>query len=137
VAFWNRCHCHFKELLVDFFFFPTFLRVFFATFMAAGVGNAVYHFMRDIHYLASMGWREASLGFVSYLFYSAALAVGIGISQARMNAGRQLPTTWTGSLWSVLCVWTFCVCLQVFGDETRAFPFTDRVAFFISLFGIS
>ncbi|MFM7802243.1 MAG: hypothetical protein ACKO69_08920, partial [Limnohabitans sp.] len=55
--YFNRFHFYFKELLIDFFFIPTFLkcfrkhpkiRQFFATFMAAGVGNALWHFFRDI-----------------------------------------------------------------------------------------
>lgn len=143
--FWNRYYYYFKELLVDFFFFPTFLRVlrrhprlrvFVATFMAAGVGNALYHFLRDIHHVASMGWRSAISSYASHLFYCAVLAIGIGLSQARLSAGRQLPTTWAGSVRCAMCVWFFFVCLQVFGDETRAFPFHQRVAFFLSLFGI-
>ena len=52
--FWNRYYYYFKELLVDLFFFPTYFRCFkkqpvlrlaFATLMAAGVGNALYHFL--------------------------------------------------------------------------------------------
>ncbi|MDD2743428.1 MAG: hypothetical protein PHV02_14275 [Rhodocyclaceae bacterium] len=51
--YFNRFHYYFKELLVDFFFTPTFfkvfrshprLRMFFATFMAAAIGNALWHF---------------------------------------------------------------------------------------------
>jgi hypothetical protein len=99
------------------------------------VGNAIYHFLRDLHYVASMGWRGAVGAFGSYLFYCAVLATGIGISQARTTAGRKLPETWTGRLWGVLCVWFFVVCLQVFGDDTRSFAFGERVSFFLSLFG--
>jgi hypothetical protein len=144
--FWNRYYYYFKELLVEFFFLPTFLRVFrqhlrlrtfFATFMAAGVGNALYHFIRDLRYVASMGWQAAATGYVSYLFYCAVLATGIGISQARTSAGRKPPHTWAGSLRCVLCVWFFFVCLQVFGDETRSFAFGARLLFFLSLFGVS
>src|SRR5579864_6711728 len=56
VEFWNRYYFYYKELLVEVFFFPTFfrcfqthkrLRIFFATFMAATVGNFIFHFMRD------------------------------------------------------------------------------------------
>ncbi|MBI1889912.1 MAG: hypothetical protein HYS18_04645 [Burkholderiales bacterium] len=142
--FWNRYYYYFKELLVEFFFFPTFLkvfrkhprlRVFFATFMAAGVGNALYHFINDIKYVATMGLGQAIESYASYLFYCAVLAIGIGISQLRINAGRKPSPTFMGSLWSVLCVWTFFVLLHVFGDETRTFPFADRCAFFASLFG--
>ncbi|QAU33709.1 hypothetical protein [Janthinobacterium sp. 17J80-10] len=144
--FWNRYYYYFKEMLVEFFFFPTFLktfrkhprlRVFFATFMAAGVGNALYHFIRDIKYVALQGPLMAGESFVSYLFYCVVLALGIGISQARQTAGRKPSTTFLGTLWSVLCVWGFFVCLHVFGDEARTFPLRDRLAFFASLFGYS
>lgn len=144
--FWNRYYYYFKELLVEFFFFPTFLktfrkhprlRVFFATFMAAGVGNALYHFIRDIKYVALQGPLQAAESFVSYLFYCVVLALGIGISQARMTAGRKPSTTFIGTLWSVLCVWGFFVCLHVFGDEARTFSLSDRLLFFASLFGYS
>lgn len=143
--FWNRYYYYFKELLVEFFFFPTFLkafrkhprlRVFFATFMAAGVGNALYHFIRDINTVAIMGLAKASANYTSYLFYCFVLAIGIGISQARMNAGRKPALTLPGTLWSVLCVWTFFVSLRVFGDETRILSLQDRFSFFASLFGL-
>jgi hypothetical protein len=144
--FWNRYYYYFKELLVEFFFFPTFLRtfrvhprlrVFFATFMAAGVGNALYHFIRDLRDVAGLGWATAAENYVSYLFYCLLLATGIGVSQARISAGRVLPASFAGGLWNLLCVWSFFVCLRVFGDETRGFPLLDRVAFFLSLFGVS
>lgn len=144
--FWNRYYYYFKELLVEFFFFPTFLktfrkhprlRVFFATFMAAGVGNALYHFIRDIKYVALQGPLAAADSFVSYLFYCVVLALGIGISQARLTAGHKPSTSFFGTLRSVLCVWGFFVCLHVFGDEARTFPLRDRLSFFASLFGYS
>lgn len=143
--FWNRYYYYFKELLVEFFFFPTFLRafrkrprlrVFFATFMAAGVGNALYHFIRDIKSVAIMGLWKAVESYTSYLFYCVVLAIGIGISQARVSAGRKPSSTFIGTLWSVLCVWTFFVCLYVFADETRILSFRDRFSFFASLFGL-
>jgi len=142
--FWNRYYYYFKELLVDFFFYPTFfrclrahprLRLFLATFMAAGVGNAAFHFLRDIHLVAQLGWQAATVGYASNLVYCTVLALGIAVSQARMTAGRQLPEGWLGRLWAFLCVWGFFVALRVFGDESRSFALEDRWAFFLSLFG--
>lgn len=143
--FWNRYYYYFKELLVDFFFYPTFLRMlrghprlrmFFATFMAAGVGNAIYHFVRDIHWVAHLGWQAAVTGYASNLVYCTVLALGIAVSQARITAGRVLPEGWAGRLWSLLCVWGFFVLLRVFGEESRRFALGDRWAFFLSLFGV-
>jgi hypothetical protein len=143
--FWNRYYYYFKELLVEFFLFPTFLkafrkhprlRVFFATFMAAGVGNALYHFIREINTVAIVGLAKAAEDYTSYLLYCLVLAIGIGISQARMRAGRKPSLTLLGALWSMLCVWTFFVLLHVFGYPTRNFPLGDRFSFFANLFGL-
>jgi hypothetical protein len=142
--FWNRYYYYFKELMVEFFFMPTFLRtfrrhprlrVFFATFMAAGVGNAIYHFIRDVERVALLGPHQSLEGFTSYLLYCFLLALGIGISQARMSAGRKLPASLPGMLWSGMCVWGFFICLQVFADESRILSLQERLAFFVSLFG--
>ena len=65
------------------------------------------------------------------------LAPTLGVSQARLNAGRRLSPAWPARVWSVVCVWGFVVCLQVFADESRSFAFADRIAFFFSLFGVS
>ncbi len=103
--------------------------------MAAGVGNALYHFIRDLESVAELGLWQAVTHYTSYLFYCAVLATGIGISQARSNAGRKPRPGLLGSLWSALCVWSFFVCLHVFGDESKIMTLRDRFAFFASLFG--
>lgn len=62
--FFNRYFYYFKELLVDFFFFPAFLRYWkghrrlrlvFANFAAAGFGNAFFHFTRDWQVIQEAG----------------------------------------------------------------------------------
>lgn len=54
--FFNRFYYYFKELLVDFFYYPAFMRYFkkhrrlrmvFATFVAIAFGNSFYHLTRD------------------------------------------------------------------------------------------
>ena len=146
IEFWNRYYYYFKELLVEFFFMPTFfrvfrnhprLRVFFATFMAAGVGNAMYHFVSDIKYVLIKGPWWALSTFESYLFYCFVLATGIGISQIRAESGITPSNTLLGRLWSFLCVWTFVVCLYVFGNETRTYTLNERLSFMANLFGIN
>src|SRR4029453_4056095 len=53
--FYNRIYYYFKELLVAFFFYPSYLRyfkkhprlrLFTATLAAAGLGNILFHFLR-------------------------------------------------------------------------------------------
>jgi hypothetical protein len=120
--FWNRYYFYYKELLVDHFFYPVFLRyfrtnrklrMFFATFMAACVGNLTYHFLRDIHFVAELGWRNALSGEASHAFYTFLLAIGVGVSQMRVRSdrprkgwlrGRVLPCLWVALFFCVLHV---------------------------------
>ena len=84
--FWNRYYFYYKELLVDHFFYPAFLRyfrtnrklrMFFATFAAACVGNLIFHFIRDIHFVAELGLWRALSGEASHAFYTFVLAIGV------------------------------------------------------------
>lgn len=145
MEYFNRFHFYFKEILVDLFFIPTFfkvfkqhprLRMFTATFMAAGVGNALWHFMADIHLIAVEGLWGAVSSFSSYLFYSCVLAVGVGLSQVRASMGYRPPATLAGRLYACLFVWSFVVMLRVFSDGTRDHSFTQRLQFLLSLFGL-
>ena len=144
--YFNRILYYFKELMVDLFFTPSFLRyfkkhprlrMFFATFMAAGVGNMVYHFLRDIDLAADMGLAELFTSFSSYAFYSVVLACAIGISQLRMSAGHRPATTLAGRVRAFVLIWGFVSLLQIFGDETRSHSLAERLQFLFYLFGIT
>lgn len=144
--YFNRFHYYFKELLVDFFFVPTFfkmfrgyprLRMFFATFMAAGVGNALWHFSREIHFIATMGVAGSVETFTSYIFYCVVLATGVGLSQVRVTMGIRPSSTVLGRIYSFFFVWSFVVCMHLFSDESREHSFTERMNFFLSLFGVN
>lgn len=120
--FWNRYYFYYKELLVDHFFYPVFLRyfranrklrMFFATFMAACVGNLIFHFIRDIRFVAELGWWKALSGEASHAFYTFLLALGVGVSQMRAHnrersrgwlRGRVLPCAWVVLFFCVLHV---------------------------------
>jgi hypothetical protein len=145
MEYFNRFHYYFKELLVDFFFVPTFfkvfrshprLRLFFATFMAAGVGNAIWHFVRDIDLIATIGLGGALVTFESYAFYCLVLATGLGLSQVRMSMGFKPSLSLAGRLRSFLFVWSFVVCLHIFSDGSRSHSIGERLAFLGSLFGV-
>jgi hypothetical protein len=118
--FWNRYYFYYKELLVDHFFYPAFLRyfrkhrrlrIFFATFSAACVGNLLFHFIRDIHFIADMGFWKAVAGEQSHAFYTFVLAMGVALSQMRLGTakvskgwlrGRVLPCLWVVAFFCVL-----------------------------------
>jgi hypothetical protein len=118
--FWNRYYFYYKELLVDHFFYPAFfryfrgnrkLRMFFATFMAACVGNLLFHFIRDIRFVEELGWYNAVSGEASHAFYTFLLAIGVALSQMRTPnraqdkgwlRGRVLPCLWVTLFFCVL-----------------------------------
>ncbi|MBK4738999.1 hypothetical protein [Noviherbaspirillum pedocola] len=144
--YFNRFHYYFKELLVDLFFMPTFfrmfkthprLRMFFATFMAAGVGNALWHFSRNILEVATAGPVDAFASYTSYVFYALILAAGVAASQVRANRGIRPPSSLAGRAWSFAFVWSFIICIHVFGDGSRVHTLAQRLKFMASLFGAS
>lgn len=143
--YFNRFHYYFKEFLVDFFFIPSFFKVFrghprsrmfFATFMAAGVGNAMWHFVRDIDLVATQGLVSALGSFASYAFYALLLAIGVGLSQVRMNRGIKPSATLIGRLYSFLFVWSFVVCMHVFSDGSRKHTLYERLSFMANQIGV-
>lgn len=142
--FWNRYYYYFKELLVECFFYPTFMRyfkgyrrfrLFAATFAAACFGNAFYHFFRDMDYIERYGFWKALSGFQAYLFYTVVLAVGIGISQLRERRIR--PTGWIrGRLVPALCVTGFYCVLSVFDFTEKRYAIGDCFRFLAHLFNL-
>jgi hypothetical protein len=145
MEYFNRSHYYFKELLVDFFFFPTFfrffrnhprIRTFFATFMAAGVGNAIWHFFRDIDMIATYGVINALNSFDSYIFYSIVLAIGVGISQVRSTTEIRPALTISSRIYSFSIVWTFVVCMHIFSDGSRNHSLSERLFFLGSILGV-
>ncbi len=143
VEFFNRYYFYFKELLVDFFFYPTFfacfkshrrLRLVMAIFAAACFGNAYYHFVRDWVFIEMFGLWPALVSYQTQLFYCVALATGLSISQLRKRkprAGflraRVLPS---------ISVALFFMLLDVFGSSQRNYPLVEHFRFFGHLFRI-
>ena len=88
-------------------------RMFFATFTAACIGNLLFHFMRDIHFVAELGWGRALTGEASHALYTFLLATGVAVSQMRQRPsnvdrgwlrGRVLPCAWVALFFCVLHV---------------------------------
>ena len=147
VDFWNRYYYYFKELIVDFFFFPVYTRCFkshprvrmlFATWVSVGVGIPLFHFIRDVHYVAELGFVRAVTGFHVYLCYATMLAVGIGISQIRKTSARtrtQEPSTSRFQFLSLAGVILFFCFLQVFDETRRTVPIHEHLLFLTRLAG--
>jgi hypothetical protein len=143
--FWNRYYYYYKELLVDFYFFPAFLRyfkkhkrlrVFFATFMAAGVGNFIFHFIRDNEYVAEVGFRMTVIGYQTLAFYCVVLSIGIGLSQIRSSRGRTHRGWVRGQLMPSLGVMLFYCLLEVFMITYSPHSLSQRFSFLLHLFGV-
>jgi hypothetical protein len=140
--FWNRYYYYFKEVLVDFFFYPTFLRyfkkhkrlrLFFAAFMAAGVGNFILQTMREYRFLAEMGFVKGIAGFQSFAFYCIVLGSAIGISQIRSHRKQE---GWIrGQLAPSFVVILFFCLLEPFMYVYSPYPLKEHFVFFLRLFG--
>ncbi|HYA26123.1 MAG TPA: hypothetical protein VEF05_18320 [Terriglobales bacterium] len=144
IDFFNRFYFYFKELLVEFFFYPTFfryfkrhrrLRVVAATFAAVTFGNMFFHFTRDYWMVPQYGLLNALGNFQVYAFYCVVLGTALSISQLRRRAprtgfvrGRLLPATWV--------VLFYCL-LDVFGSTARNYPLAEHFRFLGHLFGIN
>ena len=140
--FWNRYFYYFKEILVNVYFYPTYVRYFkrsprlrvaFATFMAAGVGNWIFHFMLENFRVARYGFGAALMYMQTYAFYCLFLVGGIVVSQLRgwrpdPNAG------WVRrQLWPSLCVAMFYCLLTFFDGPQRHAALTVNLSFLLHI----
>jgi hypothetical protein len=142
--FWNRYYYYFKELLVHVYFYPSYVRYFkryprlriaFATFMAAGVGNWLFHFLLENYRIARDGIGGTLAYMQTYAFYCLLLATGIVISQLR---GKRPPSDagWLrGRLLPSLSVVTFYCMLSFFDGPQRHAPLKVHLAFLFHVFG--
>ncbi len=142
--FFNRFYYYFKELLVEFFFYPTFLRywkgykrlrMIFATFVAVAFGNSFFHLTRDWHFFQTDGPWKALVNYQVLFFYNVILATALSISQLRKR-GTRPQGFFRGHLLPVLGVLLFYCILGVFGDEERLYPLTVHLKYLASLFFI-
>jgi hypothetical protein len=144
--FWNRFYFYFKELLVDMFFYPTYLRYFkkhprmlmaAATMAAAFAGNAIFHFLRDISFVAELGWWRAIAGFQTYLFYCFVLGAGVAISQSRGKRTDDPSRSWfRRRIAPFLCVMGFYCFLHIFDDADRTYGLREHFVFVGRMFGL-
>ena len=145
VEFWNRYYYYFKELLVQFFFLPTFtryfkhspqLRMFTAVFAAAFFGNLYYHVIKSPGFFQA-DWAKLWAVFNPRLVYCFALALGIFISMQREQ--RRPKTAQPRPLWyrvrAIFGVWTFFAFIRLW--HTGGMSQAKRFHFVLGLFGLS
>ena len=145
--FWNRYYYYFKELLVEVFFFPTFLRyfkgnmrlrLFVATFMAAGVGNWIFHMMKELKSVPQMGLLKTVLASQNYMFYCAVLAIGIGLSQMKKRSAPNRHDGWlrAEALPSLRVLVAYCL-LEVFMYPHSPYSLREHFSFLFHCFGVN
>lgn len=145
VEFWNRYYYYFKELLVNFFFFPVFTRYFkrsprvrmaAAVFAAAFLGNMYYHVIGDVAFMRG-DWRRVWSEFSPRLVYCFALATGIFVSMYREQRRRKTaaPRPVLRRVLSMFGVWTFFAMIHLWSSRTPTSTL-ERAKFVLGLFGL-
>lgn len=143
--FWNRYFFYYKELLVDFFFYPAFfrwfktapkLRIAFATFCAAGFGNFLYHTMSEIHFFALEDLGDALGKLPTFAFYTLVLSAGLIVSQLRGVKLKPEDGFWRYDVLPRVNVMLFFCFLKIFDDIFGRGTLFGRLDFFFSLFGV-
>jgi hypothetical protein len=141
--FYNRVYYYFKELLVACFFFPTYLRYFkkhprlrvvVATIAAAGLGNLLFHFLRDIHFILRFGFLAAVRLYSSYAVYAFVLASAIAISQLRQLGHRHRQLSRLGRIRALVGVLTFYAVVSVFEEPNVSYRLEDYCGYALNLF---
>ena len=150
--FWSRYYFYFKELLVEFFFYPTCVatsgfgaraRMFFAVMAAACVGNLYYHVViRDFHkyFLVEppVMWERLA----SRVTYCVVLGVAIFASMWREQRRRGKAAAGTGTLATlrrmraIAGVWIFFGVLQIWVTGVPVNTFAQRARYTLGLVGI-
>ena len=154
VDFWNRFQYYFKELLTEFFFFPTYLRyfrsnphlrMFVAVFMAVFVGNMYFHFLIKTDDLIAMDFANIWHLLSPRLVYCFFLTIGIYASLLHQQKKRGTPNRPGASPWvawllkfqRIAVVWTFYSMIHIWNLSSKHIEFQGRSDFFLSLFGLS
>lgn len=150
VEFWNRYYYYFKELLVTFFFMPTFtgpakrlrhwprLRLLMAVFAAAFVGNVYYHVIKESDALAQGRLWEVLVAQAPRMFYCLLLALGIFVSMLREQDRRGAAASVGPArrVWRIAGVWTFFSLISIWNTGGGA-SFEARLRFFLGLWGLA
>lgn len=144
--FWGRYLFYFKEMLVDFYFYPAFRRYFknsprlrmaFATFAAAFVGNIVFDFTHAMPSLAFEGGDRIWQGFISYCVYAGILTAGIIWSQQMQRAPRPEDGYVRYNVLPRAQVIVFFALLQIVDDSSAVVPIGERLTYLVGLFGVT
>lgn len=147
VEFWNRFFYYFKELLVEFFFYPAFfrcgwagprLRLWLAIFAAAFLGNIYFHLLRESDVLLEGDLSKILTFWYPRVVYCFLLALGIWLSMLRQQERRRQAGRASGllKLRAIAGVWTFYGLIHLWIVAPYEIGLGDRLDFFRSLIGL-
>ncbi|HUI56486.1 MAG TPA: hypothetical protein VLY04_16035 [Bryobacteraceae bacterium] len=142
--FWGRYYFYFKELLMDFWFFPVFLRTsrfpvlwrtMLATMSAAFLGNLYYHLVLYWPALAAGNWTTFRNQAAARVIYCALLAAGLCGSFARSLKRRSSVSSAPipRRVFQVLMVLGFFALIHVWNFIDPVIPAARRLALWQAL----
>ena len=102
-------------------------------------GRCRLRFLRDLNYVDDLGFWRAIAGFQSYIFYTAVLSVGIGISQMRQQNIKKKAEKlgWIRTrLIPPLCVGSFFCILRIFDYTYKRYPISESFRFLAHLLNL-
>ena len=141
--FYNRIYYYFKELLVAFFFYPTYLRylkkwprvrLFTATVAAAGLGNWLFHFLRDQELVFRHGFWRALWLYHSYAVYALILGTAIGVSQLRSQAKKGKFPVGAARIRAFMVIMLFYILISSFEEPNTRHGVADYAKYCCGLF---
>jgi len=142
--FFNRYAYYYKELLVEFFFYPAFFRYWkghrrvrtvFATFVAIFIGNSFFHFTARWHHIQDAGLWRALVDYQGFFIYSILLTIGVSVSQLRKRRPRPAGFI-RGRLIPAVSVSMFYCLISIFNCTEPYYPPVELLRYFASLFFI-
>jgi D-alanyl-lipoteichoic acid acyltransferase DltB (MBOAT superfamily) len=149
IEYWGRYSHYFKELCVDFFFYPTYLRcawagprlrMFIAVFAAAFAGNMYFHILEESELLIEGDPAALWTAWGARMVYCLLLAFGVWVSMLRQQSRR---ATKSGTAVSNLTrirriagVWTYYAIIHIWHIELSDVGPGERARFLAAAFGL-
>jgi hypothetical protein len=149
--FFSRYDYYYKEILVTLFFYPAFfrwfrkhprVRMFFATFCAAAIGNSLIHLLDGTDRIHDVGLWQAVIDHQSFFVYALLLTLGIYLPQLLGKSGltgggrKARSMTVPGKVFASASVFTFFMVINVFFLGTWTIEVGTRFRFLGRMIGL-
>jgi hypothetical protein len=149
--FFSRYDYYYKEILVTLFFYPAFFRWFrkhprvrmlFATFCAATIGNTLLHLLNDTGHIHEVGLWQALFDLRAFIVYCLFLTIGIYLPQllgksGLAGSGRKKRTlTLPGKLFASASVFTFFMVINLFYEGVGIIELGQHFRFLAGMVGL-